>query len=98
MGCRPARRCATLLTELGEIYKAAAELYADGHDNLEDVMGDISNVVRRLTEAEANITGMISKPINGMVYWIEVQPNGKTAFSECRAAQCRAIGRKISVA
>jgi ATP-dependent DNA helicase DinG len=64
-----------LLTELGEIYKAAAELYADGHDELEDVMGDISNVTRRLTEAEANITGMISKPANGMVYWIEVQPN-----------------------
>ena len=64
-----------LLTELGEIYKAAAELYADGHDELEDVMGDISNVTRRLTEAENNITGMISKPNNGMVYWIEVQPN-----------------------
>ncbi len=54
-----------LLAELGDIYKAAAELYADGHDNLEDVMGDISNVVRRLTEAEANITGMISKPNRG---------------------------------
>ena len=64
-----------LLTDLADIYKAAAELYADGHDNLEDVMGEIGNVVRRLTEAEANITGMISKPINGMVYWIEVQPN-----------------------
>ncbi|NJC95592.1 MAG: DNA polymerase III subunit epsilon, partial [Anaerolineae bacterium] len=64
-----------LLTELSNIYKAAAELYADGHDELEDVMGDISNVFRRLTEAEANISGMISKPNAGMVYWIEVQPN-----------------------
>ncbi len=64
-----------LLTELAKIYKAAADLYAEGHDNLEDVMGDISNVTRRLTEAEANISGMISKPIQGMVYWIEVQPN-----------------------
>lgn len=64
-----------LLAELAKIYKAAADLYAEGHDNLEDVMGDISNVVRRLTEAEANISGMISKPIQGMVYWIEVQPN-----------------------
>jgi len=64
-----------LLTSLAEIYRAAADLYADGHDNLEDVMGDISNVVRRLTEAEANISGMIGKPIQGMVYWIEVQPN-----------------------
>ncbi|MBE7535250.1 MAG: DNA polymerase III subunit epsilon [Anaerolineales bacterium] len=64
-----------LLKELSVIYKAAADLYAEGHDNLEDAMGDISNVTRRLTEAEANITGMISKPNNGTVYWIEVQPN-----------------------
>jgi DNA polymerase-3 subunit epsilon/ATP-dependent DNA helicase DinG len=64
-----------LLTDLGELYKAASELYADGHDELEDLMGDISNLIRRLTEAETNITGMISKPNTGMVYWIEVQPN-----------------------
>src|SRR5258706_985520 len=64
-----------LLTSISEIYKAAADLYADGHDNLEDVIADIGNVARRLTEAEANISGMISKPIQGMVYWIEVQPN-----------------------
>ena len=64
-----------LLNELSNIYKAAAELYAEGHDNLEDVMGDISNVVRRLVEAEANIRGMISEPNAGTVYWIEVQPN-----------------------
>src|SRR6185295_3616595 len=64
-----------LLSELSNIYKAAAELFAEGHDNLEDVMGDISNVVRRLVEAEANIRGMISEPNAGTVYWIEVQPN-----------------------
>jgi DNA polymerase-3 subunit epsilon/ATP-dependent DNA helicase DinG len=64
-----------LLADLSDIYKAAAELYADGHDELEDVMGDISNVTRRLIEAEANITGMISKPAASTVYWIEVQPN-----------------------
>lgn len=65
-----------LLTSLSEIYKGASELYAEGYDNLEDVMGDISNVMRRLNEAEANITGMISKPNAGTVYWIEVQPSG----------------------
>jgi len=65
-----------LINALAEIYKNVGELYAEGHDNLEDVMSDISNVARRLTEAEANVTGMISKPMNGMVYWIEVQPNG----------------------
>ena len=65
-----------LMIALAEIYKGAAELYAEGFDNLEDLMGDISNLARRLTEAETNITGMISKPNPGMVYWIEVQPNG----------------------
>ena len=65
-----------LIASLAEIYKAAADLYADGHENLQDVMADMSNVARRLTEAEANINGMIGKPIPGMVYWIEVQPNG----------------------
>ena len=65
-----------LISALSEIYKAATDLYAEGHDNLEDLIADLGNVARRLTEAEANINGMISKPANGMVYWIEVQPNG----------------------
>ena len=65
-----------LIASLSEIYKGATELYGEGHEELEDVIADIANVARRLMEAEANITGMISKPANGMVYWIEVQPNG----------------------
>ncbi len=64
-----------LLTDLSEIHKHAGELYADGHEELEDLMGDISNVARRLTETEANVTSLISKPNAGTVYWIEVQPN-----------------------
>lgn len=65
-----------LLTCMEEVYRASAELYAEGFDNLEDIMADISNLTRRITEAEANITGMIEKPNAGMVYWIEVQPSG----------------------
>jgi ATP-dependent DNA helicase DinG len=65
-----------LLISLEEIYKAIADLYAEGHEDLQDVMADLSNVARRLGEAEANVTGMISKPNDGLVYWIEVQPNG----------------------
>jgi ATP-dependent DNA helicase DinG len=65
-----------LFRALEEIYTAAAELYAEGHDNLQDVMADISNVARRLGEAETNVTGMIGKPNSAQVYWVEVQPNG----------------------
>jgi DNA polymerase-3 subunit epsilon/ATP-dependent DNA helicase DinG len=65
-----------LINALAEIHKAASELYSDGHDQLEDVIGDISNIYRRLSEANANISGMISKPDEGQIYWIEVNPNG----------------------
>ena len=32
-----------LLISLAEIYKAVADLYADGHEHLQDVLADISN-------------------------------------------------------
>jgi len=67
---------ALLLNRLTEIHKAASELYANGHDQLEDVIGDIGNIYRRLSEAHANISGMISKPNEGQIYWLEVNPNG----------------------
>jgi ATP-dependent DNA helicase DinG len=66
-----------LLNAIEEIHKAASDLYADGHDNLEDVIGDIGNVYRRLNEAYNNMTGMISQPNQGLVYWIEVNPRGE---------------------
>ncbi|HUI90179.1 MAG TPA: helicase C-terminal domain-containing protein [Anaerolineales bacterium] len=66
-----------LLNSIAEIHKAASDLYADGHDNLEDVIGDIGNVYRRLNEAYNNLTGMISQPNQGLVYWIEINPRGE---------------------
>lgn len=66
---------ALLITGVGEIYKAAAELYAEGFDDLEDALGNLSNLIRRLSEAEAAITGMIHKPSTETIYWIEVQPS-----------------------
>ena len=66
-----------LLGTLGELHKAAAELYSDGHENLEDIMSDLSNLIRRFSEAEAASTGLINKPANDMIYWIEVNPRGE---------------------
>jgi len=66
-----------LLTNLSELYREAGSLYADGVDQLEDVMSDLGNVYRRLAETEANVSGMIAKPNPGTVYWIEVNPRGE---------------------
>ncbi len=76
MGHDSVLRFEMLFHALEEIYTAVTDLYNEGHDNLQDVMGDISNVARRLGEAEANVSGMINKPNTAQVYWIEVQPNG----------------------
>ena len=67
----------TLLKQIEEIYKATAELYADGHENLEDTMGSLSNLFRRMTEAEAAASGLIHNPSAAANYWIEVNPRGE---------------------
>jgi DNA polymerase-3 subunit epsilon/ATP-dependent DNA helicase DinG len=66
-----------LLKSLDEIYKALGELYADGHDNLEDVMGTLGTLMRRMNEAETASSGMIHKPSSDLIYWIEVNPRGE---------------------
>jgi DNA polymerase-3 subunit epsilon/ATP-dependent DNA helicase DinG len=66
-----------LLKTLDEIYKAMGDLYSSGHDNLEDVMGNLSTLIRRMTEAGAAASGLMHKPSNELIYWIEVNPRGE---------------------
>ncbi|NJN80364.1 MAG: hypothetical protein HC797_07780 [Anaerolineales bacterium] len=68
---------ALLLKTLDEIYKALGDLYSEGHDNLEDVMGNLSTLIRRMTEAETAASGLMHKPSNELIYWIEVNPRGE---------------------
>jgi len=65
-----------LIKTIGELYKDVAALYSDGHDNLEDTMSSLSNVLRRMSEAEAAANGLISKPTPDRIYWVEVNPRG----------------------
>ncbi|RPH62463.1 MAG: exonuclease, partial [Chloroflexi bacterium] len=71
-----------LINVVGDTYKAVSGLYADGHEELEDPMGSLSNVYRRLSESEISISSMIHEPSNELVYWIEVQPqNGRLTLN-----------------
>jgi ATP-dependent DNA helicase DinG len=63
-----------LLKSLEELYKAAADLLSDGNEEVEVPMGDLSNILRRMTEAHNNLTGLILDPSAATVYWIEVKP------------------------
>jgi predicted DnaQ family exonuclease/DinG family helicase len=64
-----------LLTCVADIYKAATELYAGGMDQLEDSLGSISGLYRRMAETEASVSAMIHEPDAGVIYWIEISPN-----------------------
>ena len=66
-----------LLKTLDEIYKNLGELYNDGHDEVEDVMGSLATLIRRMTEAETAASGLMHKPTNDLIYWIEVNPRGE---------------------
>jgi ATP-dependent DNA helicase DinG len=66
-----------LIKTLEEIHKGLGELLAQGHENLEDIMGNLSNLMRRMTDAEAASSGLMHKPSNELIYWVDVNPRGE---------------------
>lgn len=71
-----------LISLLGEIQKDAAALYADGLEEMEDVISNLGNTLRRLMEAESMIYAMIFEPSHEYVYWVEVGANnGRLALN-----------------
>jgi DNA polymerase-3 subunit epsilon/ATP-dependent DNA helicase DinG len=66
---------ALFIAILGEIQKAASDLFSDGVDSLEDLISNLGNLYRRLNEAESMVGSMIFDPAADYVYWVEVNPN-----------------------
>jgi len=65
-----------LLALIGELQKDAGQLYTDGIEELEDTVGSLGNIFRRLAEAEAATNALVFEPQENQVYWVEVNPNG----------------------
>ncbi len=63
-----------LLKSLENLYKIAGDLYGDGFEEVEAPMGDLGNIIRRMTETHNNLTGLVLDPSASTVYWIEVKP------------------------
>jgi DNA polymerase-3 subunit epsilon/ATP-dependent DNA helicase DinG len=59
-----------------DLQKAATELFAEGVDDAENTISSLGNINRRLTEIETNVSSLVGQPDSGMVYWVELQPNG----------------------
>lgn len=64
-----------LVKLVADLQKGTADLYADGVESLEDVIGNLGNLYRRLSEAESMVGSMIFEPQQDTVYWVEFNPN-----------------------
>ncbi len=65
-----------LLNILTDLQKGVADLLEGENDEMEDVIGGMGNLYRRLDEIDTNLTGLVSQPSTDKVYWAEIQPNG----------------------
>jgi len=71
-----------LITLLGEIQHDAGDLYAAGLEELEDVIGYLGNIYRRLAEAGNMLHALMSAPQREYVYWVEIgASNGRVALN-----------------
>ncbi len=64
-----------LLNLISDLVKATGEIQGQGNEELEDLQSSLGTLYRRLSEAEAQINGMVSEPSNEYVYWVEIPPN-----------------------
>ena len=65
----------TSLEKLSEMQKSISSLVHEMPDELEDTLGSLASVYRRLTETEMYIDQLVNHPDLGNVYWAEILPN-----------------------
>jgi DNA polymerase-3 subunit epsilon/ATP-dependent DNA helicase DinG len=68
---------ASLHRELGETLHERV----DSLDEAEDVLGELSNLLRRLSEAQNALHALVSNPDPQFVYWLEMRQNGEHLFA-----------------
>ncbi|HEX7394640.1 MAG TPA: helicase C-terminal domain-containing protein [Anaerolineaceae bacterium] len=62
-----------LLSLVAQLHKSLGELGEALPEELEDVQGNLADFHRRLTEIDANLTGLVNSPDQMAIYWAEVQ-------------------------
>ncbi len=65
-----------LLNLLQEIYKSVANLEGIYSEELEEAQGNLSNLFRRFSEIETNLSSFVTDPDPDKIYWVEIRPNG----------------------
>jgi len=66
-----------LLEIMAQLLQALGDLRENLPEEGDDLFSNLSNLYRRLTEIHNNISGMVFEPNPEMIYWVEINPNGK---------------------
>lgn len=64
-----------LLILAGQIHQNVTDTFDQPPEEMEDTIGNLGNIIRRLTEAQAYLAALVSQPDLNYIYWIEIQPN-----------------------
>ncbi len=62
---------------LEQVGHALSDMSESGLEEIEDLIGNINNVYRRLLEYQNNINALVFEPSEDQIYWTEVSPNQK---------------------
>ncbi len=64
-----------LLNLIADLHTNISQGFERLGDDLEDTLGNLANIHRRLSEAQTYLNGMVSQPDPAAIYWVEIQPN-----------------------
>ena len=64
-----------LLILVGQIHQNVTDTFDQPPEEMEDTIGNLGNIIRRLTEAQAYMAALVSQPDSNYIYWVEIQPN-----------------------
>jgi DNA polymerase-3 subunit epsilon/ATP-dependent DNA helicase DinG len=66
-----------LVDILGKLMKGMAELVENLPEESEELYSSLSNLYRRMSEMLDNINSLVFKPKSDLIYWVEINANGK---------------------
>jgi ATP-dependent DNA helicase DinG len=66
-----------LIENLVKLIQALGDIVEHLPEEEEDIISNLSNLYRRINEIQNNLTGMVFEPRTDIIYWVEIQPNGR---------------------
>ncbi len=65
-----------LLLRLVEIHQWIGEKFKEPGDDLLDVQANLGTLIRRFTDVQRNVNGLVSAPSSDQIYWVEINNTG----------------------